>query len=56
MTIAVAKWIGTLAPTILQGVLWGINPYILLTGLVCCVFDILYIVLLSQFKKAEAQK
>lgn len=55
MTIAIAKWIGTLAPTILQGVVWGLNPYILLTGLVCCVFDMIYIVQLSKFKKAEAQ-
>lgn len=53
MTIAVAKWIGTLAPTILQGVVWGINPYIILTGLVCSVFDILYIVLLPRFEKEK---
>ena len=52
MTIAVAKWIGTLAPTILQGVLWGFHPYIVLTGLVCSVFDILYIILLRQFRRA----
>lgn len=54
MVIAVAKWIGTLAPTILQGILWGYNPYIILTGAVCCVFDIIYIILLKQ--KLEAEK
>ncbi|MBR1781721.1 MAG: hypothetical protein IJ751_10010 [Oscillospiraceae bacterium] len=53
MTIAVAKWIGTLAPTVLQGVVWGFNPYIVLMGLVCSVFDILYIILLPKFPKAE---
>lgn len=55
MVIAVAKWIGTLAPTILQGVLWGINPYILLMGLVCCVFDIVYIVMLRRQIAAEGR-
>ncbi|MBQ9646774.1 MAG: hypothetical protein IJV43_00210, partial [Oscillospiraceae bacterium] len=55
VTIAVAKWIGTLAPALLQGVLWGFNPYIVLTGLVCSVFDILYIVLLRRFRQKEAR-
>lgn len=53
LVIAVAKWIGTLAPAILQGVLWGYDPHILLTGLICSVFDILYIILLVQFQKKE---
>lgn len=53
MTIAVAKWLGTLAPTILMGVLSGFNIYIVLTGLVCSVFDIIYIVSLSRFKRLE---
>ena len=51
MTIAIAKCIGTLAPTLQQGVLWEINPYIIMTGAVCFVFDILYIYLLYRFKK-----
>lgn len=54
MTIAVAKWIGTLAPTLLMGVLQGFNIYIVLTGLICSVFDIIYIVQLDKFKKQEA--
>lgn len=51
LTIAVAKWIGTLAPTILMGVWLGFNIYIVLTGIVCSVFDIIYIVQLYQWKK-----
>lgn len=48
-SIAAAKWLGTLAPTI-YGQL-NDNPlenYILITGIVCCVFDLLYIALLRQ--------
>lgn len=48
-SIAVAKWLGTLAPTI-YGQL-NDNPlgnYILIMGIVCCVFDLLYIALLRQ--------
>ena len=55
MTIAVAKLIGTLAPALPQGVLWGFNQYIFQTGLVCSVFDILYIVLLRRFRQKEAR-
>jgi len=50
--MAVAKWIGTLAPTILMGVLQKFNIYIVLMGVVCSVFDIIYIVVLSKWKKA----
>ncbi|MBQ9327106.1 MAG: hypothetical protein IJ225_01040 [Solobacterium sp.] len=48
--IAVAKWIGTLAPTILMTVVWDFNPYICIMGLICCIFDVLYIVLLHNFE------
>lgn len=41
MNIAVLKCIGTLAPTIL-GTLEG-NTFILVTGIICFVFDVLYI-------------
>ena len=54
MTVAVAKWLGTLAPAILMGVLQSFNMYIVLTDIVCSVFDIIYIVQLSRFKKQEA--
>ena len=50
MVIAVAKWLGTLAPTILIGVL-GNLPFILWIGLLCSVFDLIYIGLLWRAKK-----
>ena len=53
MTIAVAKWLGTLAPAILMGLFQGFSIYIVLTGIVCSVFDIIYIVQLARFKKKE---
>ena len=48
MLIAVAKWIGTLAPTLLLGVVRQFNIYVILTGAICSVFDILYIVMLRK--------
>ena len=53
MLIAVAKWIGTLAPTLLLGVVSQFNIYVILTGVICSVFDILYIVLLQKKLKEE---
>ena len=51
MVIAVAKWIGTLAPTML----FGGNPLVLGFGVMCSVFDIIYIVLLYQRSKLARQ-
>lgn len=51
--MAVAKWIGTLAPAILMGVIQGFNIYIILMGVVCSVFDILYIIILYRWKKGQ---
>jgi hypothetical protein len=45
LVIAVAKWIGTLAPTIVFGV-YEQSPFILGIGILCSVFDLLYIGLL----------
>ena len=45
IVIAVAKWIGTLAPTIVFGALYG-SWFILGVGLLCSVFDLAYIGLL----------
>jgi hypothetical protein len=45
LLIAISKWIGTLAPTILLGVI-GNSPFILGIGLLCSVFDLTYIGLL----------
>ncbi|MGW6572974.1 transmembrane-type terpene cyclase [Streptomyces sp. NPDC054945] len=46
-TIAVAKWLGTLAPTVLFGVLED-APFILGLGILCGVFDLAYIGLLLR--------
>lgn len=58
LLIAVSKWLGTLAPTILFGVLGaegftGPNAFILALGLLCCVFDLIYIAMLAQTKAQE---
>jgi len=50
LVIAIAKWLGTLAPTILIGVL-GDLPFILWIGLLCSVFDLTYIGLLLWAKR-----
>jgi hypothetical protein len=55
LTIAVNKWIGTLAPTILYGVVGeGGFPrgsfLILIFGIFCSVFDLIYIRLLARTK------
>lgn len=50
--LAVSKWLGTLAPTILMGVL-SRNDVVLACGLLCTVYDVLYIVLLARCVRAE---
>lgn len=45
MTIAVAKCVGTLAPTILFGAIQAV-PLVLVIGALCFVFDVIYIGLL----------
>ena len=47
LIVAVAKWLGTLAPTILMGVFEG-RFFIIVIGLLCSVFDIIYIYLIAQ--------
>ena len=48
--LAVAKWMGTAAPTILLG--WiTFNPFVLCCGFFCSVFDLIYICLLLKHKK-----
>lgn len=51
--IAIAKWIGTLAPTILFGALAG-SVFILGLGLLCSVFDLAYIGLLLWARRGLA--
>ena len=60
LTIAVNKWIGTLAPTILYGAIGeGGFPrgsfLILMVGILCSVFDLLYIWLLAKQKRIGTQ-
>jgi hypothetical protein len=50
LTIAISKWIGTLAPTILIGVL-GNMPFITAIGLMCSVFDLIYIALVVRARR-----
>jgi len=51
MTIAVCKCIGTLTPTI-YGAMEG-NLFILVTGIICFVLDVLYIYFLQGVQKKE---
>jgi len=53
LTIAIYKWIGTLAPTILFGFIQG-NKLVLVLGIFCSVFDILYIYFLNNIKKMSS--
>ena len=58
LTIAVNKWLGTLAPTILFGVIGdGGFPngsfLILILGILCSVFDLIYLWLLSKTKATQ---
>lgn len=50
LLLAAAKWIGTLAPTILMGAL-TFNWVVLVCGIFCSVFDIIYIGLLLKGRK-----
>lgn len=51
LLIATCKCIGTLTPTI-YGTLEG-NKFILVTGIICFIFDIIYIYFLYKVKKQE---
>lgn len=55
ITLAVAKWIGTLAPTILMGVI-TYNVLVLVCGTFCCIFDVIYIVLLINEKQRQLSR
>lgn len=52
MLLAIAKWIGTLAPTITMGIM-STNYIVLACGLLCTVYDLIYIALLYRAKKSE---
>ena len=58
--IAYAKWIGTLAPTILFGLMGGMRPFdgnpnsfVLVLGIMCSIVDIIYILMLTKKQKEE---
>ncbi|MYT19796.1 hypothetical protein GTW69_05745 [Streptomyces sp. SID7760] len=53
LVIAVAKWLGTLAPTLLFGVIED-SPFILGLGVLCSVFDLVYIGLLLRERRVAA--
>lgn len=53
--LAIAKWIGTLAPTIKMGML-TFNSYILVCGIICTFFDLIYIALLIYDKVLMRKK
>lgn len=52
MTIAVSKWVGTLAPTIYFYLMFQ-NAFVLYLGVSCTVFDLIYIALLYNTIKAS---
>lgn len=55
LLIAVAKWIGTLAPTIVFG-WYGNSPMILGLGILCSIFDLSYIGLLWRSRSQNSPK
>lgn len=55
LTIAINKWIGTLAPTILFGVIGG-SKLVLVLGIFCSFFDILYIYFLTSTNKMSFKR
>jgi hypothetical protein len=49
LLIAICKWLGTLAPTIMAGIIHG-YVLLLILGIFCSVFDIMYIFMLGRSK------
>jgi hypothetical protein len=48
--IAITKWIGTLAPTILFGIIYG-NKLALVLGIFCSLFDLIYVYFINNIRK-----
>ena len=55
IVLAVAKWIGTLAPTIAFGALAG-SMFILGLGILCSIFDLAYLGLLIWARQSRASE
>jgi len=57
LIIGISKWLGTLAPTILFGFLgsgtFGPSPLVLVLGIFCSIFDLIYIWMLVRLKANE---
>ena len=51
MTIAICKCVGTLTPTIIGAI--GGNVFLIVTGVICFIFDIMYIYFLDKVIKKE---
>ncbi|OPJ58079.1 hypothetical protein [Clostridium chromiireducens] len=51
LIIAINKWIGTLAPTVLYGIIYG-SKLVLALGIFCSLFDLIYMYFLSSVKKS----
>jgi hypothetical protein len=57
VTIGIAKCIGTLAPTIYGQISSSkLSNYILTTGILCSLLDLIYLFLLVKKKRSEQQK
>jgi hypothetical protein len=54
LTIAVAKWLGTLAPTLLFGVIQH-STFVLGLGIICSILDLAYIALLLRARTNPEQ-
>ena len=54
LVIAIAKWLGTLAPTILLGFFTG-SLFVIGVGMLCTVFDLAYIGLLVWAKRSPSR-
>lgn len=50
LLLAIAKWIGTLAPTLIMGVM-TFNIVVLICGIFCSIFDLIYIYLIATHNK-----
>lgn len=53
IVVAICKWLGTLAPTILFG---RDNNFILTIGILCSIIDLIYIAVLLEFKISLKRK
>ncbi len=50
MTLGILKFVGTLCPSILYGLIYGIDPLVICMGIICATFDIGYIVKTIKIK------